>query len=183
MDWLTDNYVMRQFVRPALDILLLSFLVYKSWNILVQTRAVQVVKGAAIMVLIYILAFFLGLDTLLLILNLLFPGIVIAIAIIFQPELRKIFTRIGQGEWLRFSPRTRAYHLESILNSVEVMSSKRQGCLIVFTRTTGLKSIIETGTRVNADLSASLLLTIFAHGTPLHDGATVSYTHLTLPTN
>jgi len=164
---------MRQFVRPALDILLLAFLIYKTWNILVQTRAVQVVKGAAIMVLIYILAFFLRLDTLLLILNLLFPGLVIAIAIIFQPELRRVFTRIGQGEWFRFSPRTRAYHLESVLNSVEVMASKRLGCLVVFSRSTGLKNIIETGTRINADLSASLLLTIFSHGTPLHDGATI----------
>ena len=173
MDWLTDNSVMRQFVRPALDILLLSFLVYKSWNILVQTRAVQVVKGAAIMVLIYILAFFLRLDTLLLILNLLFPGILIAIAIIFQPELRRIFTRIGQGEWFRFSARTRAYHLESVVNSVEVMSSKRLGCLVVLARSTGLKNIVETGTRINADLSASLLLTLFSHGTPLHDGATI----------
>jgi diadenylate cyclase len=173
VDWLSDNIVMRQFVRPALDILLLAYLFYRGWNLLVQTRAVQLAKGFAAMVAVYVLAFFLKLDTLLLILNTLFPGLVIALAIIFQPELRRVFTRIGQGEWFRLSPRVRTHSLETVTNSIDVLASKRMGALLVFTRSTGLKNIIETGTRLNAELSSSLLLTIFANTTPLHDGAVI----------
>jgi diadenylate cyclase len=173
VDWLSDNVVMQQFVRPALDILLLAYLFYRGWNLLIQTRAVQLAKGFAAMVAVYVFAFFLKLDTLLLIMNTLFPGLVIALAIIFQPELRRVFTRIGQGGWFRPSPRVGTHGLETVTNSVDVLSSKHTGALLVFTRSTGLKHIIETGTRLNAELSSSLLLTIFANNTPLHDGAVI----------
>jgi len=173
VDWFADNWFIRDYLIPVLDILLLSYLIYKSYQILVQTRAVQLVKGALLMALIFLLAFFLRLNTLLWILNLLVPGLVIGIAIIFQPELRRIFTRIGTSTWLRLRPRVRQYHLESVLNAVEMLSAKRCGSLIVFSRNIGLNTIIETGTRLNAELSSSLLLTIFAESTPLHDGAVV----------
>jgi diadenylate cyclase len=173
VDWLTESIVMRQFVRPALDILLLAYLFYRGWNLLVQTRAVQLAKGFAAMVAVYVVAFFLKLETLLLILNTLFPGLVIALAIIFQPELRRVFTRIGQGEWFRLGRRVGTQSIETLTNSIDVLASKRMGALLVLTRATGLRTIIETGTRLNAELSSSLLLTLFANGTPLHDGAAV----------
>ena len=173
MDWLTNAWVIREFIRPTLDVLLLAFLIYRSYQILVQTRAIQLIKGAFFMALIYALAFFLKLNTLLWILNMLVPGLVIAIAVIFQPELRKIFTKIGQGDWFRLASRVKIAHLESILNSVEVLSARRWGCIIVFTRNVGLKNIVESGTMLNADLSSSLILTIFTDGASLHDGAIV----------
>ena len=101
MDQLLNTWVVREVIRPALDVLMLSYLLYKSWQILVQTRAVQLIKGTVVMVLIYAVSFFLRLTTLLWILNVLVPGLVIAIAIVFQPELRKIFTQIGSREWFR----------------------------------------------------------------------------------
>jgi len=173
MDWFAGHWFVRDYIVPILDILLLAYLIYKSYQILVQTRAVQLVKGALIMGLIYLAAFFLRLNTLLWILNLLVPGLVIGIAIIFQPELRRIFTRIGTRTWFRIRPRVRSYHLDAVLNAVEMLSAKRCGSLIVFTRNIGLNTIIETGTRVNADLTSSLILTIFTEASPLHDGAVV----------
>ena len=173
MDWFAGHWLVRDYVVPILDILLLAYLIYKSYQILVRTRAVQLVKGALIMGLIYLAAFFLRLNTLLWVLNLLVPGLVIGIAIIFQPELRRIFTRIGTRTWFRLRPRVRSYHLDAVLNAVEMLAAKRCGSLIVFTRNIGLNTIIETGTRVNADLTSSLILTIFSEGTPLHDGAVV----------
>lgn len=173
MSGLVGHPIFREYVLPLLDILLLSYLFYKAYQILAQTRAVQLFKGALVMGLIYLVAFFLRLNTLLWILNLLVPGLVIGIAIIFQPELRRIFTRIGQQRWLRLRPRVRTYHLEAVLNAVEILSAKRFGSLIVFSRNIGLSTIIETGTRLNADLSSSLLLTIFTDSTPLHDGAVI----------
>jgi len=173
LDWILGNVFFRDVLLPVLDILLLAYLIYRSYLILVQTRAVQLIKGALMIGLIYLLAFFLRLNTLLWILNLLVPGLVIGLAIIFQPELRRIFARIGQGDWLRWRPRVRSHSLEAVLNSVGLLSASKTGSLLVFSRNIGLNTIIETGTRLNADLSSSLLLTVFAGSTPLHDGAVV----------
>jgi diadenylate cyclase len=173
MDQLLNAWVVREVIRPALDVLMLAYLLYKSWQILVQTRAVQLLKGTVVMVLIYAVSFFLQLTTLLWILNVLVPGLVIAIAIIFQPELRKIFTTIGQRNWFGFSGSVRKTHLESIINSVEVLAMKKVGSIIVLSRQVGLKNVIETGTQIGAELSSSLILTIFTENTPLHDGAII----------
>jgi diadenylate cyclase len=170
---LVDFPFYADYVRPALDILLLSFVIYYIYQILVQTKAIQLVKGALLIALLYAVAFFFRLSTMLWILNSLATVLVLVIAIVFQPELRSIFTRIGRGEWLRLGSRPSSYRLDTVLNAVEVLSSRRRGCIIVFGRRVGLKNIIETGTRLQADLSTSLILTIFGHDTPLHDGAIV----------
>ena len=163
----------REYVRPTLDMLILAFIIYKGYQILVQTRAVQLIRGAFTLALIYLVAFFFELKTLLWILSLFGPGLVIAMAIIFQPELRKIFTRLGQGQWFRFQTEASPQQLESVVNSVEILSDRRMGSLIVIPRTVGLKNIIETGTYLDAELSTSLILTVFHPDTPLHDGAIV----------
>jgi diadenylate cyclase len=152
---------------------MLSYLLYKSWQILVQTRAVQLIKGTALMVAIYAISLFLRLGTLTWILNLLVPGLVIAIAIVFQPELRKIFTRIGSREWFRLGSRAATSHLETIMGALELLSSRKRGALLVFPRKVGVKNIVQTGTMLNADLSTNLVTTVFFDGTPLHDGAMV----------
>jgi diadenylate cyclase len=173
MDWLSRFSIYSEYIRPVLDILILSFIIYYVYRILVQTQAIQLVKGAFLIALVYAIAIFFQLTTLLWIMNSLATVLVIIIAIVFQPELRSIFTRIGQSEWFRVSPRSRPYQLDSILNAVEVLAGRRRGCLVVFARRVGLKNVLETGTRLNADLSTSLILTLFGHDTPLHDGAVV----------
>lgn len=173
MEWLSEIHVYREYIRPVLDILLLSFIIYYVYQILVQTRAIQLVKGALLIALLFAVAFFFQLSTMLWILDSLATVLVIVIAIVFQPELRNIFTRIGRGNWFRLSARARPYQVDTVLNAVEVLAGRRRGCLIAFTRRVGMKNILDTGTRLNADLSSSLLLTIFGHDTPLHDGAVV----------
>lgn len=173
MNWVQNIWFMRELVLPTLDVLLLSFLIYKGYQILLQTRAVQLVKGALFLGFLYAIAFFLNLQTLLWIINLLAPSFVIGIAIIFQPELRKIFTRLGQGRWLQISQRSKPYQIDSVLNAAEVLSYRKRGALIVFVRSVGQKNIIETGTHIDAELSSALLLTIFSHNTALHDGAVI----------
>jgi len=173
MDQLLNTWVVREVIRPALDVLMLAYLLYKSWQILVQTRAVQLIKGTVVMVLIYAVSFFLQLATLLWILNVLVPGLVIAIAIIFQPELRKIFTQIGSREWFRVGGRPGTPRLATLLSAVELLSTRRRGALIVFPRRVGVKNIIQTGTILNAEVSSNLISTIFFEGTSLHDGAMI----------
>ncbi len=173
MDWFVNLWLLKTVILPLLDIGILSYLIYNVYLLLVQTRAIQLVKGTFLVVLIYALAFFLQLHTLLWIMNSLATVLVIIVAIVFQPELRSIFTRIGQGEWFRFNSTGKPYQLDTILNAVEVLAEQRRGILIVFARNVGLKNIIDSGTRLNAELSSSLILTIFGHDTPLHDGAAV----------
>jgi diadenylate cyclase len=161
------------YVRPALDVLLLAYLIYKVYEVMVKTQAIQLVKGALILVAFYAVAFLLQLTTVTWILNVLAPGLVIALAIVFQPELRKIFMRLGQGAIFRGAARPRVTQIEAVINAAEMLSSIRRGALIVFARNVGLKNIIDTGTRLDSLLSSSLIVTIFSYDTPLHDGALV----------
>jgi diadenylate cyclase len=160
-------------VQPVLDISVLAFLLFITYGILVKTQAIQLLKGAISLLIIYAIAFLLKLNTLLWLLNILAPGILIGVAIVFQPELRKIFLKIGQSDWLRIGKKSKHSHLESVLTAADILSNRRRGMLSVFIRRNTLKDIAETGTRINAELSSSLLVTIFGHDTPLHDGAAI----------
>ncbi len=173
MTYITELWIMQTVVLPAVDVLLLAFIIYKGYQILVQTRAVQLVRGAAFIGFTYAAAYLFELQTLLWLINLIAPSLVIGILIIFQPELRKIFTRIGQGRVLSIRAGSQTYQVESVMSAVEILAYRRRGALIVFVRNVGLKNIIETGTRVQAELSSALLLTVFGHDTALHDGAVV----------
>ena len=123
MDPFNDVWVMERIIRPFLDIAILSFLFYQMYKLIAQTRAVQLFKGALFLLLIYAVAFFFHLDTLLWIINSLATVIVIIIAIVFQPELRAMFTRIGRGEFFRLTPRANAENIETVINAMEVLAA------------------------------------------------------------
>ena len=173
MSRLTDIWVFNEIIRPVLDIAILSFLIYQLYKILIQTRALQLLKGAILIVVIYAGAWLLELDTLRWIMNALATVIVIVIAVVFQPELRSIFTKIGQRDWFKSTSGAKPRQIESVLNAVDVLAGRRRGALIVFSRKMGLKNIIDTGTLLDAELSSSLILTMFSYDTPLHDGALI----------
>lgn len=160
-------------IQPFLDISILAFLLYVSYGILVKTQAIQLMKGAISLLIVYAIAFLLKLNTLLWLLNILAPGLLIGVAIVFQPELRKIFLKIGQSDWLRMGKRSKHSHLDSLLTAAEILSNRRRGMLAVLVRRNVLRDIAESGTRLNADLSSSILVTIFGHDTPMHDGAVI----------
>jgi diadenylate cyclase len=159
------------FIRPILDVGILTFILYKAYEIIIKTNAMQIIKAAIIVSLAYAAALLLNLSTLLWLLNILAPGLVISFAIVFQPELRKVFLKLGQSGWFTFGNRSRHTYVDSVLIAAEMLSKQRRGMLAVFMRRTKMDDIIDTGTRLNADLSSSLLVTIFGHDTPLHDGA------------
>jgi diadenylate cyclase len=161
------------YIRPLLDVLLLAYLIYSTYQILVKTQAIQLVKGILLLAGIYAIAFFLQLSTVTWILGIVAPGLVIALAIIFQPELRKIFMHLGQGKLFKQNSQPRASQIEASVTACEILSETRRGALIVFSRNVGLKEIVDKGIKLDAILSTSLLVTIFAHDNPLHDGAAV----------
>jgi diadenylate cyclase len=160
-----------EYVRPVLDIGILTFILYKAYGLIVKTQAMQLIKGAVALILLFAAALFFNLGTVMWLLNIIAPGLLIGVAIVFQPELRKIFLKLGQGDWFKIGSRSKHSHLEAVLTAAEMLSNQRRGMLAVFVRHTRLKDIADTGTRLNAELSSSLLITIFGHDTPLHDGA------------
>ena len=166
-------FIIYDFLRPVLDVALLAYLIYKAYELLVKTQALQLVKGAGFLALVYGVAYVLNLSTLQWVLNILGPGLFIAIAIVFQPELRKIFLHLGQREFLRPGTVQRIAHMDTVITAAELLSQQRKGALIVFPRKINIKNIIETGTRLNSELSSSLIVAIFQNDSPLHDGAMI----------
>ncbi|MCQ2981822.1 MAG: diadenylate cyclase CdaA [Treponemataceae bacterium] len=161
------------YVGPVIDVLVLTFLLYKAYQLINKTQSMQILKVLTIVFFAYGLALVLNLSTLLWILNTMAPGLLICFAIVFQPEMRKIFLKLGQGNWFKLGTKTKHTTVDSVLIAAEILSKQRRGMLVVFMRKTYLKDIMDTGTRLNADVSSSILVTIFGHDTPLHDGASI----------
>jgi diadenylate cyclase len=173
MPWYQRILEFYNLFRPVLDIVILAFLLYKAYELMVKTEALQLLKGAGFLVLIFGIAFLFKLSTLQWILNILAPGLFVAVAIVFQPELRQIIMRLGQGELFRLDSKPRLGQLEAVVTASEILSGLSRGALLVFPRKVSLKTIIESGTRLNADLSSSLIVAVFQFDGPLHDGAMV----------
>jgi diadenylate cyclase len=161
-----------------LDIALVAVAIYYVLRLLRGTRAVQLIKGLLILGLLIVFTGSLHLETSnWLLQQALLPG-VIALIILFQPELRLALEQIGRGHLigagftsLRREQVTRL--LDELVQSARQLSRERVGGLIVLEREVGLNDVVETGRRLEALASADLLRTIFYPGTPLHDLATV----------
>lgn len=165
-------------VFDIIDILIIAYIVYKAIEFLRETRAGQLVKGIVFLLALYAFSIAFELAVLRWLLSAVFGSAIVAIAIIFQPELRRLLERVGQ---------TRIGNLQSggdeseeILNSVDKickaagqMQKTKTGALIVFERKTQLGEIINTGTMVDAAVSESLVNNIFYPKSPLHDGAVI----------
>ena len=173
MEWFQKLVSVYDNIRPLLDVALLAFLLYKGYELLEKTQALPLVKGAAFLALVYGIAYLFNLTTLRWVLTLIAPGLIIAIAIVFQPELRKIFMRLGQTEFFRPDIKPRIGLLDAVITAAELLSERRRGALVVFPRKNNIKNIIDTGTRINGEISSSLIIAIFEFDGPLHDGAVV----------
>jgi len=160
----------------VVDILLVSYIIYETILFLRGTRALSLIKG--LLFLILLLWVTNPLPTFhWLIQQVLLPG-VIAIVIIFQPELRMTLERLGRGGPLRraFAGLGREQSsrvIREVAAAVAEMSESKVGALIAIERETGLEDIARSGTRIGARVSAELLQTIFFPASPLHDGAVV----------
>jgi len=173
MEWFQQITSFYDIIRPLLDVAILAFLFYKAYELLVKTQAAQIIRGAGFLAILYGLSVIFDLTTLQWLLRTLAPGLAIALAIVFQPELRKLIIRLGQGEFFRPDSRPRLGLLEAVVTAAEILSRGKRGMLVVFSRRVNIKHVIETGTRLNADISSSIIVTVFEFDTPLHDGAMV----------
>ena len=151
------------------ELAILWFVYYMLLLFIKGTRAVQVLKGIVIIVIIFLITKELQLETINWILGRLFTISVIAFLIIFQPELRRGLARIGQFGMFSRQQET----LDEIVKAALIMSKKKIGALIALEREIGLRPYIESGVRMDSQVTSELLNTIFAPNTPLHDGGVI----------
>ncbi|MCR5495674.1 MAG: diadenylate cyclase CdaA [Treponema sp.] len=167
-----DSFIeIYNFLRPVMDVLILAFILYKAYEVIVKTNGIQIIKAGVLVLVAYVIAMILRLDTLLWIFNGIAPLLLVGFAIVFQPEMRKMVLKLGQNQWFAFGTRSKHTYVDSVLIAAEMLSKQKRGMLAVFLRHTKHEDIVQTGTKLNADLSSSLLVTIFGMDTPLHDGA------------
>lgn len=161
-----------------LDISIIAIVIYKLTMMLKDTRAEQLVKGIVILLGASVLSEFIGLTAVNWILIQLQKMLVIAIPILFAPELRKVLSNLGQRHFLSFFLKRQEtnFSIEMIDSLMGVMidnSATNTGVLIAVEREDSLLEYISTGIQINADLSTALLNNIFVINTPLHDGAVI----------
>ncbi|MFU0824255.1 diadenylate cyclase CdaA [Clostridium sp.] len=164
-------------IYSVLDIIVVSYIFYKFYMLMHETRAEQLLKGILFIILLIPISSLLHLTTLNWILNKTITIGVLSFVIIFQPEIRKALEHIGRSAFndkhILEDEEKMNMIITEIANAVENLSKSRTGALIVIEQTTGLGDIINTGTKLDSVISAALLENIFVVNTPLHDGASV----------
>ena len=161
-----------------IDILILSYIVYKAVGFLRETRAGQLVKGMVFLLGLYLIANWWDLASLKWILSKIMDAAIIAFAVIFQPELRRILekvgrTKLGVTSFIDDKNERVSECIDAVSHAVGLMQESRTGALIVFERSTQLGEIINTGTVIDAAASISMIGNIFFQNSPLHDGALI----------
>lgn len=154
------------------DILIVWFIIYRVLLIIRGTRAAQMLAGIGIIIFAYFAAQQLGLITLYWILNTFLSSIFLIIIIIFQRDIRRALTQVGQTPFTKSFENT-AHSMEEVVKAARFMAHRRTGALIVLARETGLKDYIDSGQWINAKLSKELLISLFQSTSPLHDGGVI----------
>ena len=170
-------------LADLLDILVVAYLLYHIIRLVRETRAMQLVKGILVILLIWMVASSLNMITLTLVITNIVQWGILAIAILFQPELRRALEQMGRSklsnigsfgsegkEQLLAALRTM---IEAVCQSTEQLSRERTGALIVIERETKLGDVIPSGTVIDSQPTAALICNIFYPNTPMHDGALI----------
>ncbi len=172
------NLTHRIGIIDIIDILIVAAIIYELLLLTRHTRGSALLKGLFLLLVIMVVSNLLGLKSLNWLLLAILQNGALVLVILFQPELRKALERMGRSKLLTKSNRRnvdeeRDTVISEIVQTVVDLSRRRVGALLVFERQTGLEDVIETGTRLNAEVSAPLLENIFEPNSPLHDGAAV----------
>ena len=181
------NMGVTEFVRPSLgftdilDILIVAYIFYKIIFWIKETRAWTLFKGVLVILGFAVIAMILHLNTILWILSNTISVGIIAVIIVFQPELRKALEQLGKGKFLTYFTRadevgaSKASQrtVEELVKAADKMSAVKTGALILIEQEVPLGDLERTGIPIDAIISSQLLINIFEHNTPLHDGAVI----------
>ncbi|MDY4078544.1 MAG: diadenylate cyclase CdaA [Clostridium sp.] len=164
-------------VWSVLDISVVAFIFYKGYMLVKETRAEQLLKGIFLIIALFPISYILKLDMLYFILNKTITIGVLAVVIIFQPEIRRALEHIGRSTFedihnsQTIEKRTKV--VNEIVTAMSNLAETKTGALLAIEQSTGLGDVFESGTILDAEVSANLLENIFVVNTPLHDGATI----------
>lgn len=172
------NLTHRIRITDMIDILIVAVIIYELLLLTRHTRGSALLKGLFLLIIIALLSNLLGFISLNWLLTAILQNGAIVLVVLFQPEFRKALERMGRSRVFRKGARKgldvdRDTIIAEIIQTIMDLSKRRVGALIVFEQQTGLQDVVETGTRLNAVISAPLLENIFEPNTPLHDGAVV----------
>ena len=166
--------VHRFWILDVLDILIVAGLFYRLLTLVKGTRSAQMFVGLFVILVIGFAARYFDLLAVRWIVESLKTVWLIVFVILFQPELRHALAQFGRTRYFRSFLRGENFGvLGEVVRAVENLAQRRHGALIVMERNVGLRNFVETGTRVDAKVSAELLVTLFSPGSPLHDGAVI----------
>lgn len=164
-------------LKDLIDILVISFAIYKLIQLVKETRAEQLLKGFIAILIFSRISAALNLYTVSWVINNLLTVGMVLIIVVFQPELRRVFEKLGRSNSLlsfsKIDNEQANFKSEELTNAVASLSRQKIGALIVIENKVGLSDIAETGTYINGKLSSELLINIFIPNTPLHDGAVI----------
>ena len=164
--------------KDLLDVIVVTFLVYRLLLLIRGTRAVQLIAGIAVLALVGLVANILDFRATKFIFNNLAPALLIGAVVLFQPELRRALDRVGRVGFLgrpltHYNLQLMNRLVEELGRAVTSLSEQRVGALIALERSVGLENYALTGVRVNADVTAEMLISIFNPRSPMHDGAVI----------
>ena len=164
-------------ILDVIDTGLVAFFLYRIYIMLKNTRAAALVKGLMVLASLVIISKWLNLHVINWILEKAITMMMVALPVVFQPELRRALEQIGRGRLFRKRVELDDTELndmiEAVANAAVIMGQRKVGALIVLERTVGLEERIETGVKIDGLVTDSLLLNIFEKDTPLHDGAVI----------
>ncbi|APT18993.1 hypothetical protein FC62_GL000435 [Amylolactobacillus amylotrophicus DSM 20534] len=174
-DW--AHLLTLQNLMNLLDILIVWYIIYRLIMLVRGTKAVQLVKGIGIIIVIRLASGYLQLHTLAYLVDQILAWSVIGVIVIFQPEIRRGLEQLGRAPIFggaSFSEKEQSEQfVEQLDKSIQYMSKRRIGALISIQQKTGLEDYIETGITIDAETTGELLINIFIPNTPLHDGAVI----------
>lgn len=178
--WFMDYFATttwHDWLKDIIDILIVSYIIYKLIQLVRGTRAVQLMKGILVLMATWAVSTWFDLYTLKWMMSQIFNFSVLAVLIIFQPELRRALEQLGRGKlFVRSAMNDKDVihqQLAEIMKAVQHMAKRRIGALIVFERKTGLSEIVESGIPMESRITSELIINIFTPNTPLHDGAVI----------
>lgn len=162
-------------LKDLVQILILAWILHRLYLAVRETKITQLITTLAVFSLGFGVCHVLYFDFLLLIYRNITMPFLLFLCVIYHAEFRRVISMAfsGRGRLFRMGQQTTAEQIDSILNACETLVSVKRGALIIFPRHTDIKTVIDSGTKLNADLSSSLICTVFDHDTPLHDGAMV----------
>lgn len=158
--------------QDVFDILIVWYIIYRLLLIIRGTRAAQMLAGIAIIIFAYFVAKHFELLTLYWLLNTFLSSIFLIVIIIFQRDIRRALTQVGQTPFTKTFENT-VHYLEEVVEAARYLSRRKIGALIVLARETGLNDHIDSGQTIDAKLSKELLISLFQTRSPLHDGGVV----------